>query len=384
MSLRFLTAGESHGKALAGILDGLPAGLALSAADIQRELSRRKKGHGRGNRQKIETDAVEILSGVRRGRTLGSPVALLIENLDFKNWAKVMGVEPGPDADPALRRVDVPRPGHADLPGKLKYGFDDMRDVLERASARETAMRVALGAVARKLLSACGVVVASRVVAIGGEEDPDPLPCAIDRLNALADASPVRCTDSVIERRMIQAIDGAKAAGDTLGGVFEVWAAGLPVGLGSYAHWDRRLEAPLAAALMSLNAVKGVEVGLGFESAAAPGSQAHDEIALKGRRPYYRTNRAGGLLGGMTTGQPLHLRAAMKPLATLMKPLDSVNLRTRKPARAHIERSDACAVPAAAVIAESLVCLVLADAVLEKFGGDSMAELLPRARAWNP
>lgn len=384
MPLRFLTAGESHGQALAGILEGLPAGLALTAQDIQRELSRRKKGHGRGNRQKIETDQVEILAGVRRGATLGSPLALLIRNLDYRNWAKIMAVEPGPDADVALRRVDVPRPGHADLPGKLKYGFDDMRNVLERASARETAMRVALGAAARKLLSACGVVVASRVVAIGGEEDPDPLPCAIGRLNQIADASPVRCTDSVIEKRMLAVIDGAKAAGDTVGGIFEVWAGGLPVGLGSYVQWDRRLEAPLAAAVMSLNAVKGVEIGLGFESAALPGSQAHDEIALKGRRPYYRTNRAGGLLGGMTTGQPLHLRAAMKPLATLMKPLDSVNLRTRKPACAHVERSDVCAVPAAAVIAESLVCLVLADALLAKFGGDSMRELLARVRVWNP
>lgn len=380
MTLRYLTAGESHGKALVGILEGVPAGLKLAAADVQADLLRRKKGHGRGNRQKIEGDVVEILSGVRRGLTLGSPIALMVPNQDFKNWEGIMGAEPT-DA-PAPRRVDVPRPGHADLVGKLKYGFDDMRDVLERASARETAMRVALGAVARKFLAECGVVVASRVVAIGGEADLAPLAVAVKDLNACVDGDPVRAANMDASARMVARIDAAKAAGDTVGGVFEVLVDGLPVGLGSYAQWDRRLEGPLSAALMSLNAIKGVEVGGGFRSAAASGSEAHDAYVPKGRRVGYRTNRSGGLDGGMTTGQTLVLRAAMKPIATLMKPLDSVDLRTMKPAKAHVERSDACAVPAAAVIGESLTCLVLANAVLEKFGGDSMGELLPRLKAW--
>lgn len=380
MNLRFLTAGESHGKALVGILEGLPAGLELAAADIQADLMRRKKGHGRGNRQKIEGDKVEILSGVRAGKTLGSPLGLLIPNNDFKNWEGIMGAEPS-DA-PSARRVDIPRPGHADLVGKIKYGFDDMRNVLERASARETAMRVALGAAARKFLGECGVIVASRVVAIGGETDDSMLPCPVSKLNALTDADPVRCADAAFSRRMVTRIDEAKAAGDTLGGVFEVLAEGLPVGLGSYAQWDRRLEGPLSAALMSLNAIKGVEVGYGFRGAGVPGSRAHDAYEPRGRKVGYRSNRSGGLDGGMTTGQPLVLRAAMKPIATLMKPLDSVDLRTMKPAKAHVERSDACAVPAAAVIGESLVCLVLADAILSKFGGDSMGEILPRLKAW--
>jgi chorismate synthase len=380
MTLRFLTAGESHGRALLGILEGMPAGLGLTADDVQRDLLRRKKGHGRGNRQKIEGDKIEILSGVRRGKTLGSPIGLLVPNQDFKNWENIMGAEPT-DA-PAPRRVDVPRPGHADLVGKIKYGFEDMRDVLERASARETAMRVALGAVARTFLKACGVQVASRVVAIGGEVDPTALPCAVAELNARADADPVRCVSAAASARMVARIDAAKAAGDTVGGVFEVIADGLPIGLGSYAQWDRRLEGPLTAALMALNAIKGVEVGGGFRSAAVFGSEAHDAYEPRGRRVGYRSNRSGGLDGGMTTGQPLVLRAAMKPIATLMKPLDSVDLRTMKPAKAHVERSDACAVPAAAVIGESLVCLVLADAVMAKFGGDSLGEILPRLKAW--
>jgi chorismate synthase len=382
MTLRFLTAGESHGPALVGILEGVPAGLTLAAADVQRDLLRRKKGHGRGNRQKIEGDQVQILAGVRRGKTLGSPIALLVANQDFKNWENIMGAEPS-DA-PSARRVDIPRPGHADLVGKLKYGFDDMRDVLERASARETAMRVALGAVARKFLEECGVHVASRVVAIGGETDASPLPCAVEDLNARVDADPARCADAEASARMVARIDAAKAAGDTVGGVFEVLVDGLPIGLGSYAQWDRRLEGPLAAALMSLNAIKGVEIGGGFRSAAVSGSEAHDAYELRGKKVGYRSNRSGGLDGGITTGQILVARAAMKPIATLMKPLDSVDLRTMTPAKAHVERSDACAVPAAAVIGESLVALVLSNALLEKFGGDSMGEILPRLKAWRP
>ncbi len=380
MVLRYLTAGESHGKALVGILEGLPAGLALSMADVQADLLRRKKGHGRGNRQKIETDKVEILSGVRAGKTIGSPLSMLVPNQDFKNWEGIMGAEP---TDAAVsRRVDIPRPGHADLVGKIKYGFDDMRDVLERASARETAMRVALGAAARRLAAECGVCVASRVVAIGGETDESEIPCSVADLNTLTDADPVRCANSYFSRRMVARIDEAKAAGDTVGGIFEIVATGLPVGLGSYAQWDRRLEGPLSSALMSLNAIKGVEVGWGFRSAGVLGSQAHDAYEPRGKKVGYRSNHSGGLDGGMSTGQTLVLRAAMKPIATLMAPLDSVDLRTMKPAKAHIERSDACAVPAAAVIGESLVCLVLADAILAKFGGDSMAELLPRVAAW--
>jgi len=380
MNLRYLTAGESHGKALVGILEGLPAGLELAAADVQVDLLRRKKGHGRGNRQKIEGDKVEILSGVRAGKTLGSPISLLIPNLDFKNWQSIMGAEPTDAA--ASRRVDIPRPGHADLVGKIKYGFDDMRNVLERASARETAMRVALGAAARRFLDECGIVVASRVIAIGGETDDAPLICDVSKLNALTDADPVRCANPGISKRMVTRIDEAKADGDTLGGVFEVLAEGLPIGLGSYAQWDRRLEGPLAQALMSLNAIKGVEIGHGFRGAGLPGSRAHDAYEPRGKKVGYRSNRSGGIDGGMSTGQTLVVRAAMKPIATLMKPLDSVDLRTMKPAKAHIERSDACAVPAAAVIGESLVCLVLAGAVLDKFGGDSMGEIFPRLAAW--
>ena len=381
MTLRFLTAGESHGKALLGILEGMPAGLALTAADVQRDLLRRKKGHGRGNRQKIEGDQVELLSGVRHGRTLGSPIGLLVPNQDFKNWENVMGAEPT-DA-PSPRRVDIPRPGHADLVGRIKYGFDDMRDVLERASARETAMRVALGAVARKFLQECGVSVASRVVMIGGEADDSALPCAVSELNGLVDADPVRCSSEDASARMVARIDAAKEAGDTVGGVFEVLAEGLPVGLGSYAQWDRRLEGPLTSALMSLNAIKGVEVGHGFRQAGVPGSVAHDAYEPAGKKVGYRTNRSGGIDGGMTTGQTLVLRAAMKPIATLMNPLDSVDLRTMTPAKAHVERSAACAVPAAAVNGESRVALVLADAILGKFGGDSMGEILPRLKAWS-
>lgn len=380
MTLRFLTAGESHGRAMVGILEGLPAGLSLTADDIRRDLLRRKKGHGRGRRQEIERDRVEILAGVRRGRTLGSPLALLIRNQDYDAWVGVMGVEFSDR--PAPRRVDVPRPGHADLVGRLKYGFDDMRDVLERASARETVIRVALGAAARKFLSECGVCVASRVIKIGGESDGSVLRVPVSGLNAVADADPVRCADARASRRMVECIDAASAVGDTVGGVFEVLVDGLPVGLGSYAQWDRRLEGPLAAALMSLNAIKGVEVGAGFACAGAPGSCVHDAYEQRGRKVVYRSNRSGGIDGGMSTGQTLVLRAAMKPLSTLMRPLDSVDLRTMKTAKAYVERSDVCAVPAAAVIAESLACLVLVNAVLEKFGGDSMCEILQRLKAW--
>ncbi|HVE11949.1 MAG TPA: chorismate synthase [Elusimicrobiota bacterium] len=374
--MRYLTAGESHGQALLGIMEGLPAGLPLSAADIDAQLARRQKGHGRGGRMKIEKDQARILAGVRHGRTIGSPVALLIQNRDWKNWEKAMAVEAG--GDEGLKAVHVPRPGHADYVGSVKYGHKDLRNVLERASARETAMRVALGSVARRFLQDFGIRVASRVAVIGAVEDrsaPGSVP--FDRLNVIADASPVRCLDEKAEAAMVAAIDKAQKAGDTLGGIFEVVVAGLPVGLGSYAQWDRRLEGRLAAALMSLNAVKGAEVGMGFEGARKQGSEVHDELfwSRDKTKAARKTNRSGGIDGGITTGEILVLRAALKPIATLMKPLASIDLQTREPASAHIERSDVCAVPAAAVIAESLACLVLAGEFLEKYGGDSMEEI---------
>lgn len=375
--LRFLTAGESHGECLTGILEGMPAGLPLSAAHIDAHLARRQGGHGRGARQKIERDAVRILSGVRHGFTIGSPIGLLIENRDWANWREAMRVDAG--GNPALKAVTVPRPGHADYPGAVKYGLSDMRSVFERASARETAMRVAVGSVARGLLSEFGIEIASRVVSIGDASDAsgrcEAIP--VPRWSEAADASPVRCLDEGASRAMVAAIDAARAAGDTLGGVFEVRVSGLPVGLGSHVHWDRRLEGDLAKGLMSLNAVKGVEVGLGFAGARKPGSEAHDALFrdAAGGGPVRRTNRSGGIDGGVTTGTDLVLRAAMKPLATLMRPLPSVDLATGAETSAHVERSDICAVPAAAVVAESIVALVLADAFLEKYGGDSVGEI---------
>lgn len=378
MALRFLTAGESHGVALVGIIEGMPAGLALTAEYLQAQAARRKLGFGRGGRQKIETDEVRILSGVRRGFTLGSPIALLIENRDFANWRDVMRVEPA--RGEARRRVDVPRPGHADLGGALKYRHQDMRDVLERASARETAMRVALGSAARRLLEGLGVALGSRVAALGPVADDSDYGDA-KTLNARADRSPVRSLRR--SREMAAFIDGARGAGDTVGGVIEVVAGGMPTGLGSYAQWDRRIEGPIASAFMSLNGVKGVEIGLGFGAAGRPGSKAHDEYApAPAGRVRFLSNRSGGIDGGITTGQDLVVRAAMKPLATLMRPLRSVDLRTGKSASAHVERSDVCALPSAAVIGEALLALVLASAVLDKFGGDSMDELLPRVRQW--
>jgi chorismate synthase len=376
--IRFTTAGESHGRALVAIVEGVPAGLPLVAADIDADLARRMHGHGRGGRMRIEADRARILSGVRAGETLGSPIALLIENRDFENWGDVMAVEPS-DAAPR-RRLTRPRPGHADLAGSLKYDRSDARDVLERASARETAARVAAGAVCRRLLAEFGVEIGSHVVALGGVEAaaPEPLPVP---LNAASDRSALRCLDAAAEAAMVARIDAAREAGDTLGGVAEVVARHLPVGLGSHVSWDRRLGARLAAAWMSIPAVKGVEIGLGFRSARLPGSEAHDEILRAGAgeargaggvgRP---TNRAGGLEGGMTTGEPLVARIAMKPLSTLMRPLASVDLETGAAAQAQAERSDVTAVPAMAVIAEAMAALVLADAWMEKFGGDSLGE----------
>lgn len=383
MSLRYLTAGESHGKGLIGILEGMPAGLSIAPEDLQKQMLRRKMGYGRGNRMKIESDEIEIYAGLRHGKTLGSPIALVVHNRDYEHWRQIMRINP-PDT-PVAREVHVPRPGHADRVGGIKYAHPDMRNVLERSSARETAMRVALGTFARRLLQETGVTIASRVIAIGAVRDDSHLRIPIASVNAAADASPVRCLDPSAGEKMVQTITSAREDGDTLGGVFEVYASALPIGLGSYAHWDRRLEAEVGRAILSLNAIKGVEIGLGFSGASRRGSDASDAFFPGNGDPktMYRTNRSGGIDGGMSTGQPLVVRAAMKPLSTLMRPLGSVDLRTGEAAPAHIERSDTCAVPAAAVIAESLLALLIAHSVLKKFGGDSMEELLPRIQAWS-
>ncbi|MBI3505910.1 MAG: chorismate synthase [Proteobacteria bacterium] len=375
-ALRFLTAGESHGRGLAAILDGMPAGLTLEAGYLNAQLKRRQQGYGRGGRMKIESDEAEILSGVRHGKTLGSPIALLIWNRDWKNWTEAMKVEPG--GDESLKSVSVPRPGHADYQGIVKYGHSDVRNVLERASARETAARVAVGTVARRFLEEFGIEIGSRVVSIGDvvdEEAGEDLSGA--ELNRRCDASEVRVLGKSAEKKMIAAIDAAKKAGDTLGGVVEVRVTGLPLGLGSYVQWDRRLEGDLGKAFLSMNAIKGVEIGMGFETARAPGSKAHDELFWDKTKTHAvrKTNRSGGIDGGMTTGMPLVIRAAMKPLATLMEPLRSIDLKSKQEVTAHIERSDVCAVPAAGVICETLAALELADAFLVKVGGDSIQEI---------
>ncbi len=377
--IRLTTAGESHGRGMLAILEGIPAGLRFGPEDLAADLRRRQLGHGRGGRMQIERDAGEILAGVRLGETLGSPVAIWIENRDHENWRTAMSVEPRPGADDEeLRRVPLPRPGHADLVGLLKYDRSDARDILERSSARETAARVAAGSVARRFLAELGVEVGSHVVRIGPVEAAPPHPLPIP-LNEAADASDVRCLDAAAAERMREAIDAAGSDGDTLGGVFEVVTRGLPVGLGSHVAWDRRLDARLGAAMLSIQAMKGVEVGLGFRAAERRGSEVHDEIEADPGRPRSggvrrRRNHAGGLEGGMTTGEPLVVRVAMKPLSSLTRPLDSVDLRTGAPARAVRERSDVCAVPAAGVVGEAMVALVVADALVEKFGGDSLGE----------
>src|SRR5437870_8992513 len=375
---RFTTAGESHGRGLVAVLEGIPAGLPLSAERINAELKRRMGGYGRGARMKIEADQIEWLAGVRAGETLGSPIAMLVWNRDWEHWQDVMAPEadaPGGGGGAERRRqVTRPRPGHADLAGALKYDRQDARDILERASARETVARVACGAVCKVLLEQFEVEIGSHVVELGGvsvrvgAQHAAPLPVP---LNAAADASPVRCLDAAAEKEMVARIDAAKAAGDTLGGVVEVIALGVPVGLGSHVSWDTKLDGRLAQALMSIPAVKGVELGLGFEAARRKGSEVHDEILPGLARA---TNRAGGTEGGMTTGEPLVARVAMKPISTLMAPLRTVDLKTGGPAQAQAERSDVTAVPAMGVIAEAMMALVLAQALLEKFGGDALSE----------
>ncbi len=370
--LRWLTAGESHGPQLTVVIEGLPAGLELTADDLRRDLRRRQGGHGRGGRQQIEVDQAQIVGGVRGGVTLGSPVALVLENRDHVNWTAQM--TPGKEGY-APEPVTRLRPGHADLAGVLKYGHDDVRNVLERSSARETAARVAAGGVARKLLERFGVRVFSFTQSIGevdiGYDGVDPDAVTEEEI----EASPVRCPRPDQSARMVEAIDAAGARGDTLGGTFRVIATGVPPGLGSYVHWDRKLDALLAMAVTSINAVKGVEFGAGFEGSTRPGSAFHDEIDFSGGRFRHLTNRAGGLTGGVSNGEPIDLRAALKPISTMKKPMRSVDLATRERADAHYERSDVCVVPAAGVIGEAMVALTLGGALLEKFGGDSIAEI---------
>ncbi len=383
--LRFLTAGESHGPALVVIVEGVPAGVPLSERDLSPDLARRQLGYGRGRRMAIEQDRAEIRSGVRRGETLGSPIALEIRNRDWTNWQHTMSVEASPDESlPGARRPAVtrPRPGHADLSGGVKYDRQDLRDILERASARETAARVAAGAIARALLHRLGIEITSHVVRIGPAALADPQAVTFAQANALAADDDVRCVDADVAAAMRRAIDAAKEAGDTVGGTVEVIAHGVPPGLGSHVQWDRKLDGRLAQALMSIPAIKAVGIGRGADVGALPGSRVHDEILLapdggSGTVPGIRrpTNNAGGLEGGVTNGEDVRVTAVMKPISTLMKPLRSVDLATMTESAAAIERSDVCAVPAAAVVAEAMVALVLANAVLEKFGGDTLAEI---------
>ena len=378
--LRFTTAGESHGPALISILEGAPAGIPLLASDIDEQLARRQQGYGRGRRMQIESDKAEILSGVRAGQTIGSPIGMLIHNRDWKNWQQIM--DPAPDAkgaEPRKRIVTRPRPGHADLPGMLKYDREDARDILERASARETTARVAAGAICRTLLREIGISIGSHVAELGGivAGTPDNWP---DDINAAADESQLRTLDREAEARMIELIDKVKHDGDTLGGVCEVVCQGLPLGLGSHVSWDRKLDGRIGAAMMSIPAVKGVEVGSGFDASRQRGSEVHDEIYAADHRPLSgntvrKTNRAGGLEGGMTNGQPLIVRVAMKPISTLMRPLATIEMKTGEAASAVAERSDVTAVPAMGVIAEAMLAFVIAQAVLEKFGGDSLGEI---------
>ncbi|MGH2596780.1 MAG: chorismate synthase [Actinomycetota bacterium] len=371
--LRMLTAGESHGEALVAILEGLPAGVPIVPKEIAGELERRRHGYGRGGRQRFEADRFQILTGVRHGRSLGSPIAITIPNVEFNDkYAELMAVEGEPDPDARLTR---PRPGHADLVGVQKYGFDDVRNVLERASARETAARVAIGSCCKAFLAELGIGILSHVVRIGSVKVPARMPTpGLADLDAI-DASPVRCMDAAASARMVTEIDRVRRSKDTVGGIFEVLVDGAPPGLGSHVQYDRKLDARLALALMSIQSVKGVEVGDGFASAARTGSKAHDEIVIDGSGRIGRsTARAGGIEGGMSTGQPIRIRAAMKPFSTVPRPLATVDLATRRPAQAIKQRTDVCAVPAGGVVGEAVVAFELANAVLEKFGGDSLPE----------
>lgn len=380
MRLRYLTSGESHGPSLTAIVEGIPANLAISEEEISRHLARRQEGYGRGGRMKIERDKVAFHSGVRWGKTLGSPVTLSITNRDWPNWDKKMS----PRAEDREEGISVthPRPGHADLSGMIKYRQSDARNILERSSARETAARVAVGGLCLAFLQDLGIEVLGYVVEIGGIA-ASGLEGEYRQRHAVSEGSPCRTFDPRGEKAMISAIDTARTAGDSLGGVVEVAVLGLPVGLGSHVQWDRRLDARLAAAVMSIQAFKGVEIGLGFEAARRPGSQVHDEIGYEHGRFLRRSNRAGGLEGGMTNGEALVVRGAMKPIPTLYTPLQTVDFETKEAFAAAVERSDICAVPAAAVVAEAMVAIEVASAVLEKFGGDAMEEVRERLDAWD-
>ena len=379
--LRFLTAGESHGQALVVTVDGMPAGLELDIDALNQQLRRRQGGYGRGRRMAIESDRAEILAGIRHARTTGAPIALLIRNRDWINWQQTMYVEPEmPEGASGARRAEVtrPRPGHADLAGALKYGHDDIRDVLERASARETAARVAAGSLGRQLLARFGIRIASHVSMIGDVALPDSRTVSFGEAAAIPDEAALRCADLEVQQRMIAVIDRARDAGDTVGGAFEIIATGVPPGLGSYVQWDRKLDGRLGQALMCIHAIKAVGIGIGPEAAIRPGSRVHDEIlppAADAGLPVRPTNNAGGLEGGVTNGEDIRVSGFMKPISTLMKPLRSVDLATMTTQPAAIERSDVCAVPAAAVVGEAMVAFVLADAFLEKFGGDSIDEI---------
>lgn len=385
IKLRFLTSGESHGRALTGIIEGIPSGLSLSPKDIDIELKRRQGGYGRGGRMKIESDHAEIISGVVKGKTLGSPISILIENKDWQNWQNIMSVEL-PDTQSGIQdpkfSVTRPRPGHADLAGALKYNLKDIRNILERSSARETAMRTALGAIAKSFLSEFEIAIGSFVVSIGSVASRNTEETDLLTAFKRAEKSPVRCPDADASKKMVKLIDKAKKDGNSLGGIFEVFATGLPAGLGSHIQWDKRLDAEIARAMMGIQAIKGVELGKGFEMACRFGSEALDEIYYRAGGDnglsggfYRKTNHAGGLEGGMTNGMPLIVRAAMKPIPTQARPLRSVDIINKRVFKAAYERSDICAVPAAAVVGEAMLALVIADSLLSKFGGDSMEEI---------
>lgn len=380
--MRYLTAGESHGPQLSVIIDGLPSHLQFQKEKIDFQLRRRQKGYGRGRRMQIENDEVQIVSGVRFGKTTGAPVTLVVENNDWKHWMKIMSAEPNPE-DKEKRRIARPRPGHADLNGALKYNHRDMRDVLERSSARETAARVAVGAVARLILESCQIRVAGHVLRIGEIEAKRQDGLTIEEVIQRSEDSPVRCLDEKAAEQMMKLIDWAKKEGDSLGGIVEVIVEGVPTGLGSHVQWDRKLDGRIAQAVMSINAFKGVEFGIGFEAGKRVGSEVHDEIAWSKEQGFYRlTNRLGGFEGGMTTGEPIVVRGVMKPIPTLYKPLKSVDIDSKEEFEASIERSDSCAVPAASVVMENVVAWEIAHALLEKFPADTMDELIDQVNRY--
>ncbi len=382
--IRYFTAGESHGPALSAIVEGVPAGVSITLEEINHQLTRRQQGYGRGGRMKIETDQAEVLSGIRFGKTIGSPIALIIKNRDWANW--ITSMAQFENNDKSIAKITIPRPGHADLAGLIKYGFDDIRPVIERSSARETAARVAAGTLSKVFLKALGIEIGSYISAIGAAAEPSPdvqlaglLDEGAEAISRQADLSPVRMLSNTTETEAVAAIDEAKKRGDTLGGIIEIFITGVPVGFGSYVQHDRRLDAALASAILSIQAIKGVEIGRAFENARKPGSEVHDELHLSPEEGVIRkTNRAGGLEGSMSSGQTIHLRAAMKPISSLVTPLHSFDIETLQPLPSRFERSDTCAVPAAGIVAEAVVAPVIANALLEKLGGDHLDEIVQR------